>query len=224
MAFINLSITEGKGMKSLKVFSIVTSILLIISHPSFAQPLKVTDLYQRAELGSHTGWIPRDVETLVNSPDIIVKGRFGRLLSHELWWGYSETRESMEERLGDDAHLVNKLGLPSSLYEIIIDDVLVGDIEESTIVYRLLESNPDDRRYTSESDDKMFFLTLNPDGTYGRLGLPYILTNRNGTYIYEYPSESVPGRIETGFFEFSPSMIADEFEAYIRNEIQRTRQ
>lgn len=210
-------------MKTLKAFSIVTSILLTIFQPSFAQPLKVTDLYKKAELDTHTGWIPRDVETLVNSPDIIVKGRFGRLLSHELWWGYSETRESMQKRLGDDAHLVDKLGLPSSLYEIIIDEVLFGDIKESKVVYRLLESDPDDRRYTSESDEKMFFLTLNPDGTYGRLGLPYILTNRNGTYIYEYPSDSVPARIESGTFEFAPSMVADEFEVYIRNEIQRTR-
>ena len=215
--------TQNNWMKASKAFSIVISFLLVISQVSFAQPLKIADLYERAELDIHTGWIPPDVETLISSPDIIVKGKFGRLLSHELWWGYSDTRESMQERLGENAHLVDIFGLPSSLYGVIIEEVLVGDIEVGTVVYRLLESDPGDRRYTRESDEKLFFLTLNPDGTYGRLGIPYILTNRNGMYIYEYPSESVPGRVDSGTLEFAPSMMADEFEEYLRNEIQRIR-
>ncbi|MDP1548419.1 MAG: hypothetical protein Q8L87_20600 [Anaerolineales bacterium] len=207
-------------MKILRTF-LTTIILFSISQLSFAQTLTSTDLFQRAELDIHKGWYPQDVDTLINSSTIIVKGRFGRLLSHEIWFGYSDTRESVQLRLGDDADLVDDYGVPSSQYEIIIDEVLLGDIEGDTVVYRLLESNPRDRRYTNESDEKLFFLTRNPDGTYGRLGIPYILTNINGIYSYEYPSDSTPNATDSGTFEFAPSMVADEFEAYIKNEIQK---
>ena len=210
-------------MKFSNTFLIASSLLLFMSQLSFAQPMRMPDVYQNAELDIHTGWTPYDVEALIDPPDIIVKGRFGRLLSHELWWGYSDTRESIQERLGDDAHLVDRVGLPSSLYEIIIDEVLVGDIEGGTVVFRLLESDPGDRRYTNESDEKLFFLTLNPDGTYGSRGVAYILTNRDGVYGYEYPSDSVRNGTDTGIFEFAPSMVVDEFEAYIRSEIQKIR-
>ena len=215
--------TREQDMKIL--YALVTSIVLIAtaSLTSSAQPLRFPQLYERAELDTHTGWIPQDVETLVSSPDVIFKGRFGKLLSHEPWWGYEETRESMQKRLGDDAHLVDTLGLPSSLYEIVVDEILAGDIEGASIVYRMLESTPGDRRYTNESDEKLFFLTRNPDGTYGRLGLPFILTRRDGSYVFEYPSDTAPGRMNTGTLEFAPSMVAEEFEAFIRDAIHRVR-
>lgn len=210
-------------MKKNIAFLFATSILLLMTQLSFAQPFKINELYKKAELDIHKGWIPYDVETLINSPDIIVKGRFGRLLNHEIWFGYSDTRETIQKRLGDDAARVDEYGLPSSEYEIIIDEVLLGDIEGGTVVYRLLESNPNNRRYTNESDEKLFFLTLNPDGTYGRLGVPYILTKKNGIYAYEYPSDSSPNSSDSGAFEFAPSMAADKFEAYIKSQIQRIR-
>lgn len=208
-------------MRLFKALIIATSILSSISQLSFAQTLATAELYGKATLDIHQGWLPHDVDTLINSSSIIVKGRFGRLLSHEAWFGYSDTRESMQKRLGDETDRVDDFGLPSSQYEIIVDEVLLGDIEGGAVVYRLLESDPGNRRYTNESDEKLFFLTLNPDGTYGRLGVPYILTNRNGIYRYEAPSDSFTNGSDSGALEFAPSMVADEFEAYIRNEIQR---
>ena len=45
------------------------------------------DLYERAELDIHKGWYPQDLDTLIRSSDIIVKGKFGRVLSHGPFWG-----------------------------------------------------------------------------------------------------------------------------------------
>jgi hypothetical protein len=122
--------------------------------------------------------------------------------------------------LGEDPDDIGHLAMPLSEYEIIIDEVFLGDIAANTVIFHLLESSPGDRHFTDETDEKLFFLKLNPDEkTYGRPGIPYILTNRNGIYVYEYPSESIPRGIERDVYDFVQSTDVDDFESLLRDEI-----
>ena len=208
-------------MKFLITLTTIVTVTLSFSGPTYSQPLSIMDLYERAELDIHKGWYPQDLDTLIRSSDIIVKGKFGRVLSQGPFWGYGETLQSTAQRLGEDPDEIGHLAMPLSEYEIIIDEVFLGDIAANTVIFHLLESSPGDRHFTDETDEKLFFLKLNPDEkTYGRPGIPYILTNRNGIYVYEYPSESIPGGIERDVYDFVQSTDVDDFESLLRDEIR----
>lgn len=208
-------------MKFLITLTTIVTVTLSFSGPTYSQPLSIMDLYERAELDIHKGWYPQDLDTLIRSSDIIVKGKFGRVLSQGPFWGYGETLQSTAQRLGEDPDDIGHLAMPLSEYEIIIDEVFLGDIAANTVIFHLLESSPGDRHFTDETDEKLFFLKLNPDEkTYGRPGIPYILTNRNGIYVYEYPSESIPGGIERDVYDFVQSTDVDDFESLLRDEIR----
>ena len=207
-------------MKFLITLATFFTVTLSFSGLTYSQPLSIVDLYERAELDIHKGWYPQDLDTLIRSSDIIVKGKFGRVLSHGPFWGYGETLQSTAQRLGEDPEDIGHLAMPLSEYEIIIDEVFLGDITGNTVTFHLLESSPGDRYFTDEADEKLFFLRLNPDEkTYGRPGIPYILTNRDGTYVYEYPSESIPGGVERDVYDFVQSTDVDDFESLLRDEI-----
>src|SRR5690606_18774421 len=173
------------------------------------------------EIMHHLGFVPNNVATLVRTSDIIIKGHYGRLLSHGPFWGYGETRESMEQRPNARPELVEKIARPLSEYQIDVVEVLKGPISSEGVVFHVIESDVTDKRFTDETVERLFFLTLNPDGiTYGRLGVPYILNNRNGFYTYDF-LEDFQSEILSGELDFAPTMESLAFEEYIIEEIRR---
>ena len=197
--------------------------LAYLSSFAYAQPFRpdLTKLVGPEEIHHHLGVIPKSVESLVSTSDIIVKGRYGRLISHGPFWGYNETRESVERRPNARPELVDKLAIPLSEYQIEVEEVLKGPLTTKEILLHVIESDIGDKRFTDETVERLFFLTLNPDGmTYGRLGVPYILNNRNGFYTYDF-MEDFGSEIYSDILPFAPTMEAAAFEEHISQEIRR---
>ena len=185
------------------------------------QPIKPASIMERLEIHPEKGITPRNFEDMVGTSAIIVKGRFGKLLSHQKFWGYSDTRESFQQRTNLPDKDVDQFGLPRSEYEIIIDEVLLGDIDSDQIVFRTLESDPSDRRLTGESVERLFFLNLDPDGQgYSKLGFAYILNNRNGVYSYNDFDGHIDKMVSKTLL-FAPTMRVEVIDQIIRDEVRR---
>lgn len=206
-------------MKLSWILIVLCSITSMWTAPASAQPLPIGQSQSLTlEIATQDAY-PNSLATMVRVSTVIVKGRFGRLLSHGPFWGYGETRESMERRVGSRPELIDKLALPLSEYEIEIEEVLMGKVEGDTLVLHVLETNPGDKRFTDETVERLFFLVRNSDDTtYVRPGPPYILSNRNGSYSYEYVAGTFLGVLSRPL-EFLPAMTADEFEALLKEEI-----
>jgi len=149
----------------------------------------VADLRERGEIEHHKGYIPKSLESLVGSSTIIVKGRFGNLLENRYFFGYVEGRddtlEEFMERHDFTATEAYNWDIPMSEYEIIIDEVLKGDLESEIVVLRKYEAPPIDRTFTHPDVDRIFFLVKNPDNrTYAVGGEASILNLVDGEYSY----------------------------------------
>jgi len=189
-----------------------------------AQALDPAALMQRGVIGLDGGFWPDSFSTLVGSSSIIVKGRYGELLSNRMYWGYDEnsetglvSRKSFKERYGFTDEETDLWARPISDYEIIVDVVLLGDIQSSTIIYRTLETSPNNRQFTDPNVDRLFFLRENSDGTFTALDYISILNEKDG--IYSYYAFDFTGEVRDEIYDFAPSMRVDEIERKISEEI-----
>ncbi len=115
--------------------------LLSICSPLVAQKIDVAELWERGEVSLH-GFHPKSLEVLVGTSKIIVKGKFLRFLESELFYGFDHTRESYGKAHGIPEEDLDKWGVPISDYEIVVEEVLLGDryLVGRSIVFRQAES------------------------------------------------------------------------------------
>ncbi|MBL4571827.1 MAG: hypothetical protein JKY86_01970 [Gammaproteobacteria bacterium] len=108
------------------------------------------------------GFIPTNLDSMVKLSDLVVKGRYGKLLSHGPFYGYGSSKEAVMEQyeLTDEADL-KFYSLPMSEYEIVVDEVLHGTLPKGPVIYRIYESDPTDRRVTSPLSSGYFSLDCN---------------------------------------------------------------
>lgn len=217
-------------MKTLLAILILTSALTLVAN---AQTLTGHDLMARGEMGIDTGYQPKSLESMVGSSALIIKGRYEKFLGSKAFFGYSqggdETIESIVERTGMPEDEVKQfLAFPMSEYEIIVDEVLMGEVSSNRLVLRIGGDLPGQERLTSPDKDRLFFLVMNPDKrTYSRHGETGILTAEQGVYAYD-SFVLLPGIPRKPSFvakplEFMPSMAEEDFEAALRTEIARSK-
>jgi hypothetical protein len=168
-----------------------------------------------------SGFIPTNLESMVNFSDLIVKGRFGKLLSHGPFYGYGSSRESAIEKYGiTDESELKYYSVPVSEYEIIVDDVFHGTLPDGQIVYRAYEDNPSDDRFTSHSTQRIFFLGLQPDNqAYGVLGSRWILELIEEKYFFLDFEEDENGRYAP--LPFAQNNDVEAFEASVKVAVER---
>src|SRR5690606_23216718 len=138
-------------MKPSFVLQIAISLSLALGPSADAQPLRRGQPVSPGEIMHHLGFVPNNVATLVRTSDIIIKGHYGRLLSHGPFWGYGETRESMEQRPNARPELVEKIARPLSEYQIDVVEVLKGPISSEGVVFHVIEYDVTDKRFTDET-------------------------------------------------------------------------
>lgn len=180
-----------------------------------AQTVRVDAYSDTSGIGDFN--VPASLEQLVSSGSVVVKGRFSGLLSHGPFWGYGETRESMLQRVGSRPGLVERLAVPLSQYEIVIDEVLKGEVDVSSIVLHRIETVPDERM-TDPSVERLFFLVMNPDEA--SYNARYILSKRDDNYVYEVLAPMVPGLpaiVRSVSLPFAGTMDATALEDSIRS-------
>jgi len=194
-----------------------------------AQKLSRAELVERGEIMPHRGYVPKSLESLVRSSDIIVKGRFGDYLSNRPFYGYTEegedSLESFMENHDLDAADAFNWSIPLSEYEIVVDDVLKGELDANRIIFRKFESKPTDRSLTHPDVERIFFLVINPDNkTYGVMGEAAILSNNDGFYEFDYfvePDGPGPGSFIKERYQFLPATKVEAFEQRLISEINR---
>ncbi len=208
-------------MKLLKYSLLVILSSLSIHSTSFAQSISNAELWERGEVSMH-GFHPTSLETLVGSSKIIVKGKFVRFLKSELFFGYDHTRESYGKAHGIDEADLDEWGIPVSDFEIAVNEVLLGDksLASGSIIFRLAESTLVENHYINDTEERLFFLAPNPDGSYSALGPESVQILRGDRYEYDslvpHPEEFT-GRT----LEFVDSTQVDNLEKEILLEIQR---
>lgn len=215
----------------MKRFSMLLMIIVsTLGQVSIAQSIPISEVWERLEVRMEEGFFPKDFESLIGFSAVIVKGKYGKLLSHGPFWGYvdghDDTRESFHEKRNLPDVVEHEYSVPLSEYEILIDEVLLGDVEEGVLVYRTMEGFPSEgeQLIAKQSVDRLFFLGVNPDGkTYGTMGPAFILNNIDGVYAYEY-LENYPDDISYLGYEFSTTMNVDELEEIIKYEVFRQRE
>ncbi len=209
----------------------IVAILLLstMSLVVHAQKLSVQDLNERGEMHHHDGYIPKSLESLVGSSTIIVKGGYGEVIGNRLFYGYKDGQDDTLENFADRHNMTEeearRWAIPMTEYEIEVDSVLLGDIEDSHIILRKYEAAPADRSRTHPDVERIFFLVINPDNeTYAVAGEASIQSNFNGYYVYDKYIEVEPGEsdlYEQEVLSFVESTEARYFEEILNEEISR---
>ncbi len=192
-------------------------------NPLYAQGISADQFIYYMDYSAENGWIPESIETMVSTSHIIVKGRFGNLISNQPFWGYGESRESFIEKLNISDEEADRMAIPLSEYEIVIDEVVFGDIKSDKIVYRVFESYPSEEEELDQkkSIERLFFLRLNEDGeTYSSIGQPFILDNIDGEYSFLARGRSITDTSRKTL-PFVESMQKVAFEQAIKQEVAR---
>lgn len=168
-----------------------------------------------------SGFIPTSLESMVKLSDLVVKGRYGKLISHGPFYGYGSTKESTKEKYGiTDESDLKFYSFPMSEYEIVVDEVLHGKLPKGPVIYRTYEDNPEDDRFVSKVPQRIFFLGLQPDNrTYGVLGAQWILENVEGRYYYLDFDEN--GNDQYVPLSFAQSNEVEAFEASLDVAVER---
>jgi hypothetical protein len=185
------------------------------------------DLLETGEIGLEGGFFPKSYNTLVQSSSIIVKGRFGDLLSNESFYRFDDsvparkvTREESKEKWSDTEDEVENWALPISSYEVLVDQVLLGNVDSDAIILTMIESTPTNRILTHSDKDRILFLVENPDGTYVAREPTGILMYEDGFYGWE-EIDFRTWQITKHVYDFADSMVASEFETKLSTEIEK---
>ncbi|MBL4571520.1 MAG: hypothetical protein JKY93_03035 [Gammaproteobacteria bacterium] len=196
-------------MNKLLYFGLIATFLT--SGSLSAQTISYEEMEAKGEANDIDGYIPKSMESLVGTSSVIIKGRFGNFLSNDLSFGYADTRESLKKAHAlTDAEL-DRIGVPISRYEIIVDEVLLGRVDESTVVYTLLELPPTDRSFTHPAVTRLFFLVENPDGSYSPRGPASVLNQKEGSYTYDALT-NYSDAFRDKRLDFLPKAKVDDFE------------
>lgn len=196
-------------------------VILASSQSIGTEPPSIEELRKWLGQTIDSGMYPRDFEGLVATSSLIVKGKFGRFMGQEKFFGYGETRESFAESRNIPVEEVGDYGLPRIKYEIIISEKLYGDIDDDKVLFGTFGNDPSDRTFTNPSVDRLFFLIMTEDlETYTVLGSAFILNDDNGVYGYDYIENSI-NDLEVRAYEFSPTMEVGKLDQIVRDEIAR---
>ena len=212
-----------------QILKILVISSFFVSLPALAQKLSVADLEERGEMQHHKGFVPTSLDSLVGSSTIIVKGKFGEVIKNNLFFGYvdgkDDTLEAFMERHKFSRDDAENWAIPMTEYEIIVDEVLLGEVQNEKIVFRKYEGTPLDRALTHPDVERLFFLIENPDTkTYAVAGEASILSIIGGTYSYDAFVEGGignPGEHIKQSLDFVSSMKAEEFEKSLTSEISK---
>ncbi|MCP5346146.1 MAG: hypothetical protein R3F41_00820 [Gammaproteobacteria bacterium] len=192
-----------------------------------AQTIGPAEMMARGEIGIDTPYAPRTLESLVGSSTLIVRGRYGDFLSNDPFWGLGETFESVQARTGLADADIDQLAAPVSRYEILIDEVLLGDINASTVVMTIMEQAPVDRKWTDPTPERLLFLTDQGEGSYGYRGPTTVLTLVNGRYTLDerdVPETARGYRAADQPLNAIAEMAAAEFEQTLLQQIAQEKQ
>lgn len=181
--------------KFLKVYICMLATLSIVSH---AQTYSLQEMAAQRMTGS--GNFPSSWTEMVRASQIIVKGRFGKLLSDGPFYGYDEKDGSeipleqyAERRNITEEYARARSGLPMVEYEILVDEVIKADLAGTNfdklgdkLVFRAYISAPErETQYFDPALQRIFFLYFNEDGS--SVSAPHekaILNRVNNEYVY----------------------------------------
>lgn len=136
--------------------------------------------------------LPDNIEHLVKSADIIIVGKVGDVVNTEIFYGYGPEAEELSKQDEETSAL---LGLPIVDYEITVEEVILGtnDLEKnSTILFRMPGASEPENRDTDfieEGQQKLLFLTANPDGTYGISSFMHLMSIEGEAIHYYFEGE-----------------------------------
>lgn len=187
-----------------------------------AQVILPADILTRGEMVHGLGYSPKTLESLVGTSAIIVKGRFSKLIKNELFYGFGNTRESMIRIYGFTEAEADAFGMPMSDYEVIIDEILLGDmsLKGKSIIYKLSEQRLSSERFTDPSISRLFFLARNPDGSYAAMGPASVQNERNGYYSYDSLAAN-PNEFTGRTLQFVDDTSIEGFTKLVGDEIAR---
>ncbi len=204
-------------------------IALLATYPSLAQELSVSELRQRGELDTHSGYSPKTLESLVASSTLIVQGRYGDILDRRGFFGYINGRDDTLEEFMDRHDLTRneafRWDIPMTEYNIIVDAVLKGSVTSEKLTLRKYEPPPLNRERTEPDWVRLFFLVINPDNrTYALAGEASVLSlfdDKYGYFSFVGSGDGRPDAYEVRFLDFSSGLSAKEFEATLLQEISK---
>ncbi|MDP2347258.1 MAG: hypothetical protein Q8N34_05995 [Gammaproteobacteria bacterium] len=187
-----------------------------------AQVIVRDEIIARGEIIRGYGYSPKTLESLIGTSAIIVKGRFGKFVKSELFYGFGNSREAMIRIYGYSEQEADEIGLPVSDYEILVDEVLLGDpaLKGSTILYRLSEIPQDAGKFQDPNIDRLFFLVRNPDNSFTATGPANIQNDRDGSYSYDSLAAG-PEQFTGRSLSFINDSSTEAFTNLVKNEISR---
>src|SRR5690606_25249858 len=148
--------------------------------------------------GFEEGFFARDIESLVNSSDIILFGYYGEFLENFRFYGYDRNRDEIERRLGTtEESVILAMSIPVSDYSIVVDEVLMGEeLIPDELILRIFEPE-DNREMASVIEHRegrhLFFLTINPDReTVGLHGPMFDMKETSSSFTMLYQGQQTP--------------------------------
>lgn len=161
--------------------------------------------------------LPRDIDDLIQSADIIVIGNIGEVIDKKLFYGYQDGADLLAEQ---EQVTPFTLGLPLVDYKINVQEVIRSgnEIKDAhDIIFRTFEDHDEMLSVSSIKEGngkKILFLTKNPDNeTYGIISLIHKidLEKANGeiSYSFENKDYEVP---------FAPKVSPDDLSMKLRQK------
>jgi hypothetical protein len=144
------------------------------------------------------GYVARNLEDLVDSSVVIVRGQYGGLQARYMDLGEGVSAQRLAEQLKLPIEQIEQMGFPIAIYEFKISEVikdsdLVGDA--STISVQLIESEDafEVVPWLGEwrSGEHLLFLDLGRGSTYSIRGQMFDMRSQNGMYIFKYGESDV---------------------------------
>lgn len=219
-----------------KLLTTVLVLVYVFSSAVTAQVRTISQLEANEELDLHSGFMPNSLASLVASSTIVVKGRLGAYLGNEPFYGYNDvsrendTRESLAEKLNIDIETADRLAIPVSSYELVIDEVLFGRgaIKSDTIIFTLMEMEPQNRKASDPAVDRLFFLVADQTGeTFGAMGLTSIFSEDGKGNYKPQPvgfipeGVTIPDEVLNPTLRFEVDLNIDSFDQTVRAEIEK---
>lgn len=132
--------------------------------------------------------------------------------------------EAFAEKHGFSLEEASERSVPLNEYEIHVDEVLMGDLAERTIILRRYEGPGAARTYADPEMEWLFFLVINPDGrTYALQTQAGLYADINGHYYNPaYPDTLGQGKgpLVWDSPDFMPTEVRS-VEDLVMAEIQR---
>ncbi|HRQ04332.1 MAG TPA: hypothetical protein PK580_00050 [Nitrosomonas halophila] len=171
--------------------------------------------------------VPKEINELVETSDIIVVGTFGDIIDTRQFYGYQESAAYIAEL---DKTVPYNLGTPLVDIQIHITEVIKSDDQfrsgdQSKVTFRYFEDADSARGPESTQDregEKLFFLTMNPDnGAYGSVTVMHVvhLDDAEHGISYSDPGSNLTLRGNRRPIPFTASQTPGEFLNEVREAL-----